>query len=100
MCKIIHPSKLSDESYKVFRELLPIMYREVKGRVVFLQKKERGEINARLVPAVLITDRVKNTDILTEDYLNKVYTLPLDNGKVYKLDEEIIVWVLRECLAI
>ncbi len=48
MCKIIHPSKISDESYKVFRELLPVMYRELKGRVVFLQKKERGEISARL----------------------------------------------------
>lgn len=41
MCKIIHPSKISDESYKVFRELLPVMYRELKGRVVFLQKKKK-----------------------------------------------------------
>ena len=93
MCKIIHPSKLSNESYKVFRELLPIMYEEVSGKVILLQKvSECGKLTNIKSPVILIDQKISSR----ETY----YRLPLDNGVTYKDGERITVWVLRECLVV
>ncbi len=82
MCKIIHPTKMSDESYKVFKELLPILYREIKGQVVYNDG----------LPVLIPCNNSNN------DCGKFYYNLPLDSGMTYNRGDEIIVWVLRDCL--